>query len=364
MKFRSTIYCALCLLSVVSPALAQPRHKKPSAQQAEAEPERDKEARSQFEQGRKAFDEGDYRAAWGYFHQAYRLSGRAQLLYNIGQTADRLGRDSDALTSFKLYLEKLPNAENSRDVENRIRALEQRVEEASRVPVAPSSAPVATAVTEVSAPQPAAAEPAPVSPPPAAAPESDLTPPASPPGAAGESRPTRSGMYLRLGLGAGIRRDGLSGGNAGVVNGAGLSGELAIGTTLWPGFVVGGAFYLDLASSPHFVSQSGTEYDLGSAHLSMFGPMADWYINPAQHGFHVQAAVTFAVIALDLDKASAALGRDASGIGAIIGAGYEWPLAREWGFGLLARMGLASLADGDRSHGVFAPSLVATVTWY
>ncbi|HKU38202.1 MAG TPA: hypothetical protein VJR89_08645 [Polyangiales bacterium] len=361
MKPWSPILCALWLGSIVSPALAQHRHHKPPAQApAEgAETERDKQARLQFEQGRKAFDEGDYRAAWGFFHEAYRLSGRAQLLFNIGQTADRLGHDSDALTAFKLYLEQLPTADNRRDVENRVRALEARVSEAGRVPGPPSSTPPPA---EVAAPQPIAAEPQPSPQPDAASGHDTAAPP--PPAAASGPRPTRNGMYVRLGLGAGIRRDGVSGGNEGVVSGAGFSAEFAVGTSLWPGFVVGGAFYTDLASSPSFKTKSGNTFDLGSAHLTMFGPMADWYLDPSANGFHLSAALTFAVVAIDLENASAAIGRDASGIGAILGAGYEWPIADEWGVGVLARIGLASLADDDKSHGVFSPSLVATVTWY
>lgn len=350
MRFWLPIIGALWLIST-SPTLAQPTAQ--PAEDAATQAERDKQARLEFERGRKAFDEGDYRGAWGFFHNAYRLSGRAQLLYNIGQTADRLGRDAEALTAFKMYLEQLPKAENRRDVENRIRALEERVKNAERAPAPPE-----TGATS----QPVAAQPEPAATPPTAA--EPAQPPPPPPPKAAEPRPTRKGFYLRLGLGLGLRRDGVSGGLDGSVTGFGFAGELAFGWTLFDSFVLGGAIYSDLASSPTFKADNGSKTDLGSAHLTMLGVMADWYLQPHQSGFHLQAALTFAVIAVDYKNAGISVGRDASGIGAIFGAGWEWPIGRELGFGVLGRLSIASLSDDTRSHGVFAPSVLATLTWY
>jgi hypothetical protein len=371
LRLRLPIVCALWLSSIAPLAVAQPRQADAPARQsavpaeralddAAAQPvldpvtraERDKQARVEFEHGRKAFDEGDYRGAWGFFHNAFRLSGRAQLLYNIGQTADRLGRDTEALTAFRMYLERLPNADNKRDVQNRIHALEERVKDAERVPPPPGTVeaePSAVDATAVSSPSPpsAAEPPAPPPPPKAAAP-----------------RPTRDGFFLRVGLGIGLRRDGISGGTNGTVSGIGFAGELAFGWTLLPGFVVGGAIYSDLASAPTFTGDNGVKQELGSTHLTMLGAMADWYVRPHESGFHFQAALTFAVVAVDYKNAGVSVGRDASGIGAILGVGYEWPIAAEWGLGILGRLSMASLSDDQRSHGVFAPSAVATLTWY
>jgi hypothetical protein len=96
----------------------------------------------------------------------------------------------------------------------------------------------------------------------------------------------------------------------------------------------------------------------------MLGAMADWYLSPYDSGFHVSAALTFAVIAVDYKNAGVSVGRDASGIGAILGFGYEWPIADEMGLGVLGRLSFASLSDDTRSHGIFAPSVMATLTWY
>ena len=65
----------------------------------------DAAARKHFEQGRAAFEETDWEQALLHFRDAYRLSHRPQLQYNIGVTADRLQRDEEALQAFESYLE-------------------------------------------------------------------------------------------------------------------------------------------------------------------------------------------------------------------------------------------------------------------
>ncbi|HEY2735866.1 MAG TPA: hypothetical protein VGI70_17835, partial [Polyangiales bacterium] len=124
--------CALSLSSLI--ARAQPVATPPAAAT-----ESDQRARSLFERGRQAYGDGRYRDAWAYFHDSYELSGRPELLYNIGQTADRLGQDADALRAFRMYLQKLPQAPNRHDVENRIHALEDRV--SANAQSAPEAAP-------------------------------------------------------------------------------------------------------------------------------------------------------------------------------------------------------------------------------
>jgi len=95
------------------------------------DPSRDREARSLFEAGRAAFDDGRYEDALGYFQRSYDLSHRPALLYNIGTTNDRLRRSEDAITAFESYLVDVPHAANRREVEARIRMLRQEVEQAA-----------------------------------------------------------------------------------------------------------------------------------------------------------------------------------------------------------------------------------------
>ena len=61
----------------------------------------DAAARKQFEHGRSAFEQSDYEQALTHFRNAYRLSHRGQLQYNIGITATRLQRDQEALVAFR-----------------------------------------------------------------------------------------------------------------------------------------------------------------------------------------------------------------------------------------------------------------------
>ena len=84
---------------------------------------KDQEARHIFESGRIAYDAGRYRDALDYFQRAYKMSNRPQLLFNIGQAADRLRMDGVALNAFEQYLRELPGASNSEHVEKRMTAL-------------------------------------------------------------------------------------------------------------------------------------------------------------------------------------------------------------------------------------------------
>ena len=135
-------------LGVCGSALAQPAPQQTSG--------KDEEARGLFWAGRAAYDEGRYKDALGYFSRSYQLSGRPELLYNIGQTADRLRKDQEALDAFTEYLNRVPNADHREAVEARIvllrEGLEEREEE--RLALAARAAPAAVE-TEEAAKEPA-----------------------------------------------------------------------------------------------------------------------------------------------------------------------------------------------------------------
>jgi tetratricopeptide (TPR) repeat protein len=88
----------------------------------------DAAARKQFEHGRSAFEQSDYEQALTHFRDAYRLSHRGQLQYNIGITATRLQRDEEALVAFQRYLEEIEHPPREQEVRQRIAALEQTIE--------------------------------------------------------------------------------------------------------------------------------------------------------------------------------------------------------------------------------------------
>jgi tetratricopeptide (TPR) repeat protein len=88
----------------------------------------EEEARAVFNAGRAAFDDGRFDDALEYFRRAYELSGRGELLYNIGITADRLRRDQEALAALEQYLRDVPNGAQRRDAEARVEVLRQHAQ--------------------------------------------------------------------------------------------------------------------------------------------------------------------------------------------------------------------------------------------
>ena len=99
----------------------------PAAAVPTPEEARDTQARELFEQGRAAFTAARFAEALDLFRQAYALSERHALLYNIGQAADRLRLDRDALEAFDCYLAEIPDAENRIEVETRIGVLRETI---------------------------------------------------------------------------------------------------------------------------------------------------------------------------------------------------------------------------------------------
>jgi tetratricopeptide (TPR) repeat protein len=83
----------------------------------------DEVARGLFQAGRAAYAAGRFDEALGFFEQAYARSERPELLFNIGQAADRLRLDAKALRAFEAFLEERPDAPNRAEVEARIVAL-------------------------------------------------------------------------------------------------------------------------------------------------------------------------------------------------------------------------------------------------
>lgn len=97
---------------------------------ASAQPDPDDAAaREYFNAGRAAFDQADYESALTYFRHAYRTSGRAALLYNIGIAADRLQRDKEALQAFEHYLDRAEKPPRETEVRTRIEALKKSIAE-------------------------------------------------------------------------------------------------------------------------------------------------------------------------------------------------------------------------------------------
>lgn len=96
-----------------------------AAQPPEASSELDAEARKAFEAGRAAYDRGLFGKALAHFERAYQLSLRPRLLFNIARAADSDGQYERAVEAYKLYLERMQDAENREFAQSRLRKLRE-----------------------------------------------------------------------------------------------------------------------------------------------------------------------------------------------------------------------------------------------
>jgi hypothetical protein len=88
-------------------------------------------AKELFAKGDAAYAEGRYEEALSDFQEAYALSSRPQLLFNISNALERLGRNAEAVEALERYLAS--NKVKEREtVQKRVANLKKRVEEQKR----------------------------------------------------------------------------------------------------------------------------------------------------------------------------------------------------------------------------------------
>ncbi len=107
--------------------------------------------------GSKHFELAEYPAAIADFKEAFRISDRPELLFNIAQAYRLSGDCLQARTFYKTYLRRLPDAPNAEQVKGRIAELEECANKAAAQPVAPvepaaAPAPVAPPIEQPRAP--------------------------------------------------------------------------------------------------------------------------------------------------------------------------------------------------------------------
>ena len=85
-------------------------------------------ARLHYNEGTKAFDLGLYDKAVAEYMMAYQAVNDPALLYNLAQAHRLGGHVRDALRFYRVYLQRLPNAENRPEVEQKIGELKQAVD--------------------------------------------------------------------------------------------------------------------------------------------------------------------------------------------------------------------------------------------
>jgi tetratricopeptide (TPR) repeat protein len=108
-------------------------------------------ARQHFEDGSRLYDLGKFRDAAREYEEAYKYKPDPALLFNIGQAYRAAGDAGDALTAYKSYLRKVPEAPNRKEVEGHIEKLQRLVDEQHKTP--PPPAPVAEPPTAQPQPQ-------------------------------------------------------------------------------------------------------------------------------------------------------------------------------------------------------------------
>jgi hypothetical protein len=340
------------------PAGATDDKAKPKQQEA------DRRARELFEQGRAAFSEGQYRDAWENFREAYILSKRPELLYNVGQSADRMRMDRDALAAFKLYLEKLPNAANRREVESRVAYLEDRVAREGDTELNPTTLDDSTdgeGSSELDS-ESSDGEGRPAAPETLSDDESDQDGEDESSSMPADGQPERSGWYVRLAIGLGVLADGLTDSAADSLGSSTLSLLLGVGYAINDGVVIGGGVTFDGGLSPSVAIGEGSR-DIETANLGMIIAFVDYYLAPRKHGWHLLGGLGVGQLSLS-DKTASVGVEDAAGGSLLLGGGCEWPLDRDWALGALLRVTLSHLSTDTAQHNAISPSLAFTGTWY
>lgn len=113
-------FASLGVIAAAPEALAQPKGGDKVAQEAHA--------KELFAKGDAAYAEGRYEEALSAFQEAFALSGRPQLLFNVSNALERLGRYGEAVDALEKYLAS-GKAKDRDVVQKRLANLKKRVED-------------------------------------------------------------------------------------------------------------------------------------------------------------------------------------------------------------------------------------------
>ncbi len=200
-------------------------------------------------------------------------------------------------------------------------------------------------------------------------------PPAPPPPGPDLTIHRHDGFYLRLAIGGTYVWDSVRIDDRSMkfsMRGGGLSMEVAVGGTPAPGVVVGGGLYSSTVTKLNVteVRQYGdrvenTSGDFDVSTFTLLGPMVDVFLDP-NGGFHLQAAFGLGVVGLGegdtsshttdqygypVDERREMTDTTYSGLGVMLGAGYEFWVGEQWGVGGLARLVYISASSDEAEDG-------------
>jgi hypothetical protein len=149
----------------------------------------------------------------------------------------------------------------------------------------------------------------------------------------------------------------------GTATGASGAGHLALTFGVLPRLALGVLAAAESVQGPH-VEIGGVQNDnVGVGTLAMVGALADWRVDPGPTGWHFEGAACFARMTIT-DKAGTVPARAPKGGGLALGAGYDWSIAANWQFGVLARFLAASLDDQGVTHDAGALSALALISYH
>jgi hypothetical protein len=101
------------------------------------------QVRKHFDAGSKAFSLGEFKRAIDEYKAAFNIKADPVFLYNIAQAYRLAGDLSQAVFFYRSYLNNSPKAPNRHEVEDRIRKLEQQLNEQRALTSMPPNLPVA-----------------------------------------------------------------------------------------------------------------------------------------------------------------------------------------------------------------------------
>ena len=153
-------------LEVSSPPQSSRKVSEPPAAISEKAAARDRRAHELYVLGDRLYAEGNYEAAVTAFEVAYELSQRAQLLFNIANALERLGRYDEARSRLGEYVPHAPEAQREalrrRMLSLDVRARQRRQELLARVEREVAKAAASSSTQPVPTTQPLSAMPQPV----------------------------------------------------------------------------------------------------------------------------------------------------------------------------------------------------------
>lgn len=98
---------------------------------------RQERAKTHFLAGQSYYDGAAYADALKEFSEAYRISKRPALLYNIARCYEGMDQLDKAIDNLQLYLQQSPGADDREAVQTRIKNLQERLQASSRLPIHP-----------------------------------------------------------------------------------------------------------------------------------------------------------------------------------------------------------------------------------